>query len=484
MEWLAMVLGVLPLLGYLLWWWNELRYVVPLKLWDSAATAKLPPGHMGFPILGEMLTFLWYFKVLQRPDEFINTKRKKYGDGVGLYRTHLFGSPSIIACFPSVNKFVLKSDNTFLLEWPKVDLMGSTSLVAVHGKAHARLRSYVINAINRPDALRRIAVAVQPRMVAALNSWSQNGTVKAYHETRKVTFENIGQLFASLEPGPLLNTMDELIDGLVKGMRAHPFNVPGSAYHRARLCRKKLDAIFRAELEKKKDQIKVGSSTSKEDLDLMDGLMQIEDDEGNKLSDQEIIDNIVTLVVGGYVSTSLASMWALYYLAKYPNVLKMLREENMAIIRNKTGDFITSDDVSKLTYTDKVVEETIKMANITVLSFRLATNEVEYKGYKIPKGWKVILWTRYIQTNPENFEDPMCFNPDRWNEPAKPGTYQVFGGGPRLCAGNMLAKIQLSLFLHHLSTKYKWELLNPDAGIAYLPHQKPVDGVEISFSKI
>lgn len=127
-------------------------------------------------------------------------------------------------------------------------------------------------------------------------------------------------------------------------------------------CRKKLDAIFRAELEKKKYQIKVDRCTSNDDLDLMDGLMQIEDDEGNKLSAQEVIDNIVSLVVAGYESTSLASTWAIYYLAKYPNVLKKLREENMVIIRNKKGDFITSDDVSNLTYTNKVVEETIRMA--------------------------------------------------------------------------------------------------------------------------
>ncbi|PON47601.1 Cytochrome P450 [Parasponia andersonii] len=303
--WLALALGGLPLLGYLLWWWNELHYVLPLKLRDSAVAAKLPPGHLGFPLLGEMLT-----------------------------------------------------------------------------------------------------------------------------------------------------------------------------------CRKKLDAIFRVELEKKKYRIKVGTSTSNDDLDLMDGLMQIEDDEGNKLSDQEVIDNIVSLVVAGYESTSLASTWAIYYLAKYPNVLKKLREENMVAIRNKKGDFITSDDVSNLTYTNKVVEETIRMANISAFNFRLATNEVEYKGYKIPKGWKVIMWTRYLHTNAENFADPMCFNPDRWNDPAKPGTYLVFGGGPRICAGNMLARIQLSLFLHHLSTKYTWELLNPDAAIEYLPHPKPVDGVEISVSKL
>lgn len=59
--------------------------------------------------------------------------------------------------------------------------------------------------------------------------------------------------------------------------------------------------------------------------DLMDGLIQLKDDEGNQLSDTEILDNIVSLVVAGYESTSLSIMWALYYLPKYPNVLQKLR---------------------------------------------------------------------------------------------------------------------------------------------------------------
>jgi len=57
----------------------------------------------------------------------------------------------------------------------------------------------------------------------------------------------------------------------------------------------------------------------------MDGLMQIEDDEGSQLSDQEVLDNIVGLVIAGYESTSIASTWAIYYLAKYPHVLAKLR---------------------------------------------------------------------------------------------------------------------------------------------------------------
>ncbi|KAK9901794.1 hypothetical protein M0R45_001956 [Rubus argutus] len=274
--WVALVVGGLPFFGLLLWWWNEFRY----------------------------------------------------GDGVGMYRTHLFGTPSIITCLPAVNKFIFQSEEAFSLNWPNVDLVGSSSLVAVQGSSHARLRSYVINVISKPNALRRIAGLVQPRMVAAFESWALKGRIKAYDESKKVTVENIGKLFVSLEPGPLLDTIDKFIEGVVKGFRAHPFNVPGSA------------------------------------LSLCSSCLIKTNDEGDKLSDKEVIDNIVSLVIGGYTSTALSTMWAIYYLAKYPNVLQKLREENMIISQNKNGDFITSDDVSKMKYTNKVVEETIRLANI------------------------------------------------------------------------------------------------------------------------
>lgn len=480
MYWLACVVGILPLLGWLLWWWNEFWYVLPLKIRDSNVDAKLPPGHTGLPFFGELLTFLWYFKIVRRPDDFINSKRRKYGDGVGLYRTHLFGSPSIIACFPAINKYIFQSDDLFIPEWPTIEILGANSVAAARGKAHTRLRSYVSNAVNRPDALRQIALLVQPRITAALQSWAQKGRIIACDETKKVSFENIGKMFASLEPGPLLDTISFLFVGVTNGVRANPLNFPGTAYHRGLQCRKKLIKIFGAELEKKRNRNGEGETTN----DLMDGLMQIKDEQGNKLSDAEVLDNIVGFIVAGYESTALASAWALYYLAKYPHVLQLLREENMAICKNEAGDFITSEDVSKLKYTNKVVEETIRMANITAFSFRTATKMVEYKGYKIPKGWKVILWNRYLHTNPENFEDPMCFNPDRWNESPKPGTYQVFGGGRRICVGNMLARMQLAIFLHHLAVGYKWELLKPDVATMYLSHPKPEDGLEITFNKI
>lgn len=71
--WVAVAVVIVPLL----WWWNDYWYALPLRLRRSGS-GKLPPGYMGLPFIGEMPAFLWYFKFLGRPDEFIDAKCRKY----------------------------------------------------------------------------------------------------------------------------------------------------------------------------------------------------------------------------------------------------------------------------------------------------------------------------------------------------------------------------------------------------------------------
>ncbi|XP_027124496.1 ent-kaurenoic acid oxidase 1 isoform X1 [Coffea arabica] len=477
--WIANVVGIITLLGWGLWWWNYFRFALPVTFQRlrGRTTMKLPPGHMGIPFFGEMLHFLWYFKVIRRPDDFINNKRDKYGDGEGLYKSHLFGSPSIIASSPSANKFILQSDANFGMGWPATQIIGNNSLLFLQGSSHARIRGLVVKIINQPDALRKIAIMVQPRIVAALRLWSEKGRIVALQEAKKVTFENIGKYFCGFEPGRHLDTLDQLFAGMIKGVRSQPIKIPGTAYHHALQCRKKVMTILTKEINKRKFE----GNAARAEFDLLDQLLNLKDDDGHQLQDEEVLDNIVGLIIAGYESTSLSIMWILYYLAKYPNVLKKLREEHINVGTN--GDFITRDGILKLQYTNKVVEETIRLANVSAFVFRTAKRDVEYRGYKIPKGWKVICWLRYIHTDPKNFEDPLCFNPDRWNEQPKPGTFLVFGGGSKICPGNMLARMQVAIFIHHLVVGYRWELVNEDAEMSYLPHPRPIDGVEINISR-
>ncbi|VAI43424.1 unnamed protein product [Triticum turgidum subsp. durum] len=288
-------------------------------------------------------------------------------------------------------------------------------------------------------------------------------------------------MFISMESSPLTDKFDMWFGKLLDGLRAFPFDIPGTTSHTARKCRQKLDAVFREELQARK--------MYKECDDLMSGLMQMKDEHGKKLSDEEVVHNIISLVIAGYESTTIAIMWAVYHLAKSLVVLAKLREENVAMSKSKggstsTGLMITHDDIPKMKYTAKVVEETIRMANIAPMVHRVANKDVEYRGYTIPKGWAVLVWLRSVHTDPNYYQDPLSFNPDRWDGPAKPGTYQVFGGGPRICAGNMLARLQVTIILHHLCVGYEWELINPDAQINYLPHPRPVDGAAMTFRKL
>ncbi|XP_076893917.1 ent-kaurenoic acid oxidase 1-like [Bidens hawaiensis] len=481
--WLAVVSGVVPLLIWLLSWWNDVWYgLVTATLRSSEGGTDLPPGYMGLPIIGETFTFLWYFKFLRRPDDYINSKRSKFGDGIGIYKTHLFGRPSVIVFSPTATRFVFRAEESFILEWPNVELVGKTSVASVHGKTHARLRSFVIRSVNQPDALRRIASIVQPRIISALDYWAKRHTITSYKEIKKVTFENIGMYFASFHPGPTLDMLGECFTGLVRGIRSYPLNIPGFAYYHGLRCRRKAIEIFKEELKKRRNNFENESNESVKDL--MDGLMRLKDEEGAGLSDIEILDNIVSILIGGYESTTLTMMWAVYYLAKYPEVLQKLRDENMSLKSSKDGQFITSDEILKMKYTMKVVDETIRMANIAPFLFRTTTKDVTYKGHTIPKGWNVMLWIRYLHTAPENFNDPLCFNPDRWDVSMAPGTYHVFGGGSRICAGNMLARLQVAIFLYHLSTGYKWKLVNPNSKVKYLSNPKPEDGAEITIEKL
>ncbi|GAB4854230.1 hypothetical protein Ancab_022817, partial [Ancistrocladus abbreviatus] len=293
---------VIAVTGWSLWWWNELWYVVPLKGRCTKLGAKLPPGHMGLPFLGEKLAFFWYFNILRCPDEFINSSSAK-----------------------------------FILEWPTREVLGPHSISSLHGDHHKRIKSFISNALNSPESIRRIVLLVQPHIATAFQSWAQKGKVKTFYEMKKVAFLYLGKYIASFEAGPELDTLEQLILGLSKGHRAHPRKMPATTYYHALQCRKRVIQIFLAELEKRRRD---GNNKN----DIMDQLMQMKDGQGEYLSDEEVIDN--------------------------------LRDENVKMSMEKRGEYITREDISKLKYTNKVVDETLRMSGISGFFFWTATDDI------------------------------------------------------------------------------------------------------------
>ena len=139
--WLAIAL-LPPLLALAICHGNDAfhRAALVLKRWlHGRPRARLPPGHMGLPFVGENPALKRYFRRARRPDGFVHDKMRRYGDATaGLYRTHLFGSPAVLVCSPAANKLVLQSPDSFGVCWPAPDLVGVSSILNVDGARHAR----------------------------------------------------------------------------------------------------------------------------------------------------------------------------------------------------------------------------------------------------------------------------------------------------------------------------------------------------------
>ncbi|CAO2816267.1 unnamed protein product [Amaranthus hypochondriacus] len=487
---ITMVLGLLPVLGSLILWWNEIWYVWPilarLKRSNSNESAvQLPPGYLGLPFLGETLSFQWFFNIVRRPDDFIKAKIEKYGNNVGVYRTHLYGAPSIIVCASSLCKHILNSGDNFKAEWPTNKVVGRNSVISIEGERHDIIKNLVVNCFSRPDALAWVMHKVQPCIISTLESWSQKPNIKAFYELKKATLDCTLRYVVGFEFNThQIEDLAEAYEILNLGFRATPLHIPGTSYYKALKCREKIVKIFKNELDKRRTNNKDIDVTKESVGDLMDSLMKAKDIEGKHLKDEEVLDNIVNSILLGHISSAYAVTWCHYFLAKSPTVLQKLREENKALLEEKNGEKITNGDIQKLKYTNKVVEEVLRMANLSGFLFRRVMEDAEFRGYLIPKGWRVMVWLRQLHNDPNNFDDPMCFNPDRWDTRPKHGTYLPFGGGLRFCPGSMIIRLIMALFIHHLAIGYKWEMVNPDVPISYLSHPLPADGLEISMTKL
>ncbi|KAF2295225.1 hypothetical protein GH714_032206 [Hevea brasiliensis] len=131
----------------------------------------------------------------------------------------------------------------------------------------------------------------------------------------------------------------------------------------------------------------------------------------------------------------------------------------------------------------KVIMESLRMASIISFTFREAIQDVEYKGFLIPKGWKVLPLFRNIHHNPDYFTDPHVFNPSRFEVRPKPNTFMPFGNGVHACPGNEVAKLEILILIHHLVTKFRWEVVGSANGVQYDPFPVPQQGLQAKFWK-
>ncbi|PSS17471.1 Abscisic acid 8'-hydroxylase [Actinidia chinensis var. chinensis] len=439
--------------------------ILLLHTWTSPKAMEVIPGSLGWPVVGESFSFLSEFSSPSGIFSFMNKRQQRYGK---VFKSYVLGRFTVFMTGREASKILLTGKDGMVslnLFYTGQQVLGPTSLLQQNGEAHKRLRRLIAEPLSM-DGLKKYFQFINNLAIETLDTWPGR-KVLVLEEASTFTLKIIGNMIMSLEPhGEEQEKFRANFKIISSSFASLPFKVPGTAFHRGIKARDRMYAMLDSTILKRRNgngfqQDFLESLIKKHSKDGSEG-----EDDGNKLTDNQLKDNILTLLVAGHDTTTAALTWLIKFLEENPAVLERLREEHMDICnKRQDGSSLTWSEVNNMPYTAKVISETLRRATILPWFSRRAAQDFEIDGYKIKKGWSVNLDVVSIHHDPEVFTDPYKFNPSRFDEPVKPFSYLGFGSGPRMCPGINLAKLEVCVFIHHLVCKYKWRPLEKDDSV-------------------
>jgi cytochrome P450 len=205
--------------------------------------------------------------------------------------------------------------------------------------------------------------------------------------------------------------------------------------------------------------------------DLLSKLLQARDEEtGQGMDDQQLRNQVITLLLAGYETTANALTWTWYLLAQYPQQAIQMRTEAAQVLR---GSLPSSENLSELLYTRMVFEESLRMYPPAWVLGRKALGEDEMGGYRVPAGTIIAISPYVAHRHPDFWEKPDVFDPLRFTAERSAGrhrfAYLPFGAGPRQCIGNTLAQLEAQIILSMIASRFDLTLV-PDQDI----HPQPL----------
>ncbi|KAK2406183.1 beta-amyrin 11-oxidase [Trifolium repens] len=205
----------------------------------------LPPGDMGWPLIGNLLTFIKDFSSGQ-PDSFITNLILKYGRH-GIYKTHLFGNPSIIVCEPEMCRRVLSDDVNFKLGYPKSikELAKCRPMIDVSNSEHRHFRRLITAPIVGHKALEVYLERLEDIVINSLEELSSmKHPIELLKEMKKVSFKSIVHVFMGSSNENIIKNIGSSFSDIYNGMFSIPLNAPGFTFHKA--LKEEQEAILRA----------------------------------------------------------------------------------------------------------------------------------------------------------------------------------------------------------------------------------------------
>jgi cytochrome P450 len=219
--------------------------------------------------------------------------------------------------------------------------------------------------------------------------------------------------------------------------------------------------------------------------DLLSMLMQATYDDGSHMGDKQLRDEVLTLFLAGHETTAIALSWAIYLLATHPEAEQKLMDELDIVLAGRLPEM---RDLPRLTYTDMVIQEAMRLYPPAWQTQREALEDVEIGGYTIKKGSTVMVSPYLAHRDARWWENPDKFIPERFTpenmKDQHKYAYFPFGGGPRICIGNQFAMMEAVLVLATIMQRCEFSLVpGQDIQPAPLATLRSTNGIKMWVRK-
>lgn len=421
-------------------------------------TREVPTAPRDLPLLGHSLSLL-------RPDRVgYLTSLQPLGD---IVRIRIGTRPFLVLNSPALVRTVQVEEGKSFDRgriFTKAKPYVGDGLFTAEGTEHHRQRRMVQPAFHRAEVARYVQI-ISDVVNGQVGAWRPGETVDIGHEMHILASEIIGQtMFHAPEAREVVKLARDELPALVQGLGARTV-LPDFVSRLPIPVLRRFDA---ASNNLRAASLRLVTAYRKEHGDLGDFvsmLMQARDARtGTAMSDIEIRDQVMTLLISGIETPATLLTWAFYELHRNPDVLKRLEAEVDEVL-GEGGRDVEVADLPALRYTEAFVQECLRLHHPLWLLMRRAVQPVTLGGVQIAPGDEVIYSPAAMHRDPTIFDNPEQLRPERWlGDAATPEMKQAFipfGLGNRQCIGDMFAWTQMKITVATIVARCR---LAPPAG--------------------
>ncbi|MBE7449629.1 MAG: cytochrome P450 [Kofleriaceae bacterium] len=419
---------------------------------DPRAALAIEPG---LPLVGNLLDFRRDRLGLQ-----VRAVRKAQ-----LTRLRLLTRTAWLVGDHELAQQVLVTDEDSFIKGPALGevarpLLGN-GLLTAEKEDHRRQRKLMAPAFT-PRRIAGYGQVMAARAQAAAQALRPHAMIDLAAEMMGTTLDIVGRTLFDVdlhgEAKEIGEALTACMEYMVKaGMWLVPASLPLPANRRLRAAVARLDATVLRVIAQRRAALARGADDRGDVLSI---LLEARDDDGQALTDRQLRDEIMTLMLAGHETTANLLAWTWYALATHPEVRARLEAELDAVLAGRPPTF---DDLARLPYTAQILDEALRLYPPAYVVGRMAERTVQLGGATVAPGDIVLVSIRAMHHCPVYWDEPEAFRPERFADRkarTSPG-YLPWGGGPRVCIGNHFALVEAQLVLATWAQRFRFRLAQP-----------------------